>query len=78
MLRRALNGGPHAVLGAATTTARAEPPPPPVVTTLRAPPPRKTLLAEHVASTAELNDLLGAFAADRAFTAAVAHATTGG
>ena len=78
MLRRALNGGPHAVLGAATTTARAEPPPPPVVTTRRAPPPRKTLLAEHVASTAELNDLLDAFAADRAFTAAVAHATTGG
>ena len=78
MLRRALNGGPHAVLGAATTTARAEPPPPPVVTTRRALPPRKTLLAEHVASTAELNDLLDAFAADRAFTAAVAHATTGG
>ena len=78
MLRRALNGCPHAVLGAATMTARAEPPPPPVVTTRRAPPPRKTLLAESVASTAELNDLLGAFAADRAFTAAVAHATTGG
>ena len=78
MLRRALNGGPHAVLGAATTTARAEPPPPPVVTTRRVPPPRKTLLAEHVASTAELNDLLDALAADRAFTAAVAHATTGG
>ena len=78
MLRRALNGGPHAVLGAATTMTRAEPPPPPVMTTRRVPPPRKTLLAEHVASTAELNDPLGAFAADRAFTAAVAHATTGG
>ena len=78
VLRRALNGGLHAVLGAATTTARAELLPPPVVTTRRAPPPRKTLFAEHVASTAELNDLLGAFAADRAFTSAVAHATTGG
>jgi len=33
-------------------------PPPPVVTTRRALPPRQTLLAEHVASTAELNDLL--------------------
>ena len=54
MLRRALNGGLHAVLGAATTTTRAKPPPPPVVTTRRAPPPRKTLLAEHVASMAEL------------------------
>ena len=48
------------------------------MTTLRAPPPRKTLLEEHVASTAELNDLLDAFAADRDFTAAVAHAMTGG
>ena len=44
----------------------------------RAPPPRQTLLAEHVASTAELNDLFDALAAYRAFTAAVAHATTGG
>ena len=44
-------------------------------------PPLQTLLDdEHVASTTELNDLLGAVAADRAFTAAVAYAyaTTGG
>ena len=43
-------------------------------------PPLQALLDddEHVASTAELNDLLDALAADRAFSAAVAHATTGG
>ena len=43
-------------------------------------PPLQALLDddEHVASTAELNDLLDTAAADRAFTAAVAYATPGG
>ena len=78
MLRRTLNGGLHVALGAATTIARAEPPPPPpVATTQRAPPPRQTLLTEHIASTAELNELLDALAADRAFRVAVAHAMAG-